>query len=88
MQKARIKSLCAVCKQTFEIGDNDKVFVDLGDKTVTVCIPCQNKIKNYEVCEICKQPRRKQSIRTIKLVNSKKFRQICIWCLKRFRKNR
>jgi len=87
-QTKRIKSICAVCKQTIEIGDNDKVFVDLGNKTVTVCLSCQNKIRNYEVCEICKQPRAKRSVRSIKLVGSKKFRRICIWCLKRFRKNR
>jgi len=41
----RIKSICAVCHQAFEIGDNDKVFFDCGDKTRTVCLPCQKKIE-------------------------------------------
>ena len=86
-QTKRIKTMCAVHKGIFEVGDNDSVFVEVGNKTVTVCLPCQNKIRNLEVCEICKKPRAKQSVRSIKLVGSKKFRRICIWCIKKFRKN-
>lgn len=80
-QTKRIKTMCAVHKGIFEVGDNDKVYIDLGNKTVTVCIPCQNKIKNLEVCEICKNPRPKNQVKTIRLVDSKKFRRICIWCI-------
>jgi len=43
--KARIRSICAVCHQAFEIADNDKVFFDNGNVTRTVCVPCQEKIK-------------------------------------------
>jgi len=86
--KARIKSICAVCHEAFEIGDNDKVFFEIGGKTRTVCLPCQNKIRNLEVCEICKKPRKKQQVKTIRLVGSKKFRRICIWCIKRIHKKR
>jgi len=84
--KARIKSMCAVHGGMFEIGDNDKVFVEVDNKTITVCLPCQNKIRNLEVCEICKQPRNKNRVKTIKLVGSKKFRRVCIWCIKRMQK--
>jgi len=54
----RIKSICAVCHEAFEIGDNDKVFFDCGDITRTVCLPCQKKIKKT----INKNPIRKEII--------------------------
>lgn len=82
----RITSVCAVHNGVFDIGDNDKVFFEIKGVTRTVCVPCQNKIRNLEICSICKKPRNKQSIKTIKLVDSKKFQRVCIWCIKRLRK--
>ena len=52
----RIKSVCAVCKKVFEIGDNDKVFFDNGNVTRTVCESCQEKIKKiYGFRSKCKR---------------------------------
>lgn len=43
-------------------------------------------METREFCSVCEQVRDVKYMRVIKLRGSTKFRRVCIWCMKRFRK--
>jgi len=45
MKLIKMRSICAKCKKAFKIETKDRVFFQINNKTITICKPCQSKMK-------------------------------------------